>query len=139
MSVQLRIIGSDDPHRESQSLRDWIGRESLLRGRVRAEHQPIQPGEMGALEQVLIVTLGSGGAVTMLARSVTMWLQQRRSELRVEVTAPDGSRAVINASGPAADHVATLFAASTPDEENVDVSAGRASFQSGPDRHEPLF
>ncbi|MEU0502025.1 hypothetical protein [Nocardia sp. NPDC005998] len=138
MDVQLRVAGSHDPHRELVSLRDWTSRESLLRGRVRAEHQPIRPGEMGALEEVLIVALGGGGAATVLARSVSVWLQQRRSELRVEVTTPDGTRVEITGAGPAADQIAKIFETYTPDEEISNAVAGRPSLPGGPDRHEQL-
>ncbi|MFI2475600.1 hypothetical protein [Nocardia xishanensis] len=55
MDVQLRVTGSHDLHHELVSLREWTSRESLLRGHVRAEHQPIRTGEMGAWEDVLIV------------------------------------------------------------------------------------
>ncbi|MGY1868209.1 MULTISPECIES: effector-associated constant component EACC1 [Nocardia] len=138
MDVQLRVAGSHDLHHELVSLRDWTSRESLLRGHVRAEHQPIRTGEMGGLEEVLIVALGSGGAATVLARSIAVWLQQRRSELRVEVTAPDGTRVEITGAGPAADQIAKIFEAHNPDKESSNAVAGRPSFPGGPDRHEQL-
>lgn len=138
MSIQLRIVGSDDPHRELASLWDWVGRESLLRGHIRAESQPIRPDEMGGLEEILIVAIGSGGAATMLVRSVIVWLEQRRSELRVEVTTPDGSRSEITAAGPAADQIAKLIFETAHSKENSNVVTGRAAVEGGSDRHDSL-
>ncbi|MFI7526484.1 hypothetical protein [Nocardia salmonicida] len=146
MTVRLRVVGSDDSHREVTSLREWLGRESLLRGHIHVELEPIRPGEMGGLENILVVAVGSSGAATVLARSVTVWLQQRRSELRVEITGRDGSHVGIDAKGPVAEGIATLadqlgrmIGAPVCGEENSDVDAGRTPVEGGPDRDEPLL
>ncbi|MEV6340283.1 hypothetical protein AB0M12_36845 [Nocardia vinacea] len=109
MQARLEVLGGRDPHEEFMSLRDWLGREPQFRGGVRAAERVVKPGEMGTLEDVLIVALGSGGAATVLARSVSVWLQQRRSGLSVRVTGPNGHCVEIAAEGPAADQVAKLF------------------------------
>jgi hypothetical protein len=46
---------------------------------------------MGAALDVLTVAVGTGGAASVLARSVTTWLIQRRADITVTVTAKDGS------------------------------------------------
>jgi hypothetical protein len=56
---------------------------------------------MGSLVDMLTVAVGAGGALTVLARSIEVWLRQpRRAMVRVKVTGPDGS--VVELS---ADHV----------------------------------
>ncbi len=107
MKARLHVIGGDDTHAELSSLRQWLSSESEFRGRVRIEEAPIQPGHMGGLAEALTVALGSGGALAVLAGSVSVWLQQRRSQLTVKIVNPDGSSQEITASGPAADTLAT--------------------------------
>ena len=106
MEARLLLTGSDNTHDELGSLREWLSAESEFRGRVRIEEAPIQPGQMGGLAEALTVALASGGALTVLAGSVSVWLQQKRSALTVKIVNPDGSSQEITASGPAADTLA---------------------------------
>lgn len=105
--AQVRVLGVADGHPELMSLREWISNESELRGRVRVDEPEPADGQMGGLAEVLTVALASGGALTVLASSVSVWLQQRRSEISVEIVRPDGSLTRVTASGPAADDVAS--------------------------------
>ena len=115
MQAKVRVLGSRDAEGDFRSLRDWLAREPELRGGVRTEEKPVRPGELGALEDVLMVALGSGGAATVLARSVSVWLQQRRSELSVEITAPNGTHVEITGAGPASDQIAKSLGLSQPE------------------------
>lgn len=45
-----------------------------------------RPGEMGGLADALVVALSSGGAGAVLARSLSTWLWQRRSDLKLTIT-----------------------------------------------------
>lgn len=72
------------------SLRDWLAAEDALRGRVELPARPPQPGQMGAALDVLAVALGSGGAGAVLARSLSTWLVQRRTDITVHVSRGDG-------------------------------------------------
>jgi hypothetical protein len=69
----------------------------------------MQPGDMGALAEVLTVALASGGAVTTLAGSVSVWLEQRRSNITVEIVDAHGNSTKVTAGGRAADTVAKNF------------------------------
>ena len=100
MDVGLAVVG-DDRTEETRALHAWLLREDELRGRIRLEHAPSRPGDMGSLVDMLTVAVGAGGALTVLARSIEVWLRQpRRAMVRVKVTGPDGS--VVELS---ADHV----------------------------------
>lgn len=106
MEARLEVIGSSDMQEELGRLRQWLSDEAEFRGRVRVEQAPLQAGQMGGVVEALTVALGSGGALAVLASSVTVWLQQRRSELTVKIVNSDGSSQEITASGPAAETLA---------------------------------
>jgi Effector Associated Constant Component 1 len=107
MDARLVITGGDDTHEDLSSLRQWLADEPEFRGRVRIVEAPIREGQMGGLAEALSVGLASGGALTVLASSVSVWLRERRSKLTVKIVKPDGSSQEITASGPAADVLAT--------------------------------
>lgn len=79
---------------ELRSLFDWLRHEDALRGRVRVEHAPITPGEMGGGLDALVVALGPGGvgaaAVGALIGALATWFQHRRADLRITVTNENG-------------------------------------------------
>ncbi|NDZ77081.1 hypothetical protein G3I19_00795 [Streptomyces sp. SID10853] len=97
MSARVRIAEGHDVAAELASLHQWLAREDALRGRVRIEQRPIGAEHMGALADTLVVAVGSGGAGAVLARSVSVWLQQRRSDVTVEVTSPTGDKVTVAA------------------------------------------
>jgi hypothetical protein len=88
---EVRIFVDDDSPRSAGLLLDWLRREPELRGAVTARHLPGPQGSMGALAEV-VVALGSSGAAAVLARSVHVWLTQRRSDVSVIVSGPGGRR-----------------------------------------------
>jgi membrane-associated two-gene conflict system component 1 (EACC1) len=78
------------------SLNEWLRRTDELRGRVRAVPRVPAPGEMGGPIDVLVVAAGAGGVLTVLANSLTVWLNlPRRSTVTVSVERPDGTRVAI--------------------------------------------
>jgi hypothetical protein len=106
MEARLSLTGADDVHDELGSLRRWLSDEEEFRGRVRVEQASPMPGQMGGLTEALTVALGSGGALAILANSVSVWLRQRRSSLTVKIVNSDGSSQEYTATGPAADTLA---------------------------------
>ncbi|RKN32347.1 effector-associated constant component EACC1 [Micromonospora musae] len=82
---------------ELTSLLDWLRHEDELRGRVRLEHAPVRPEEMGAITDALLVSLGSGGAVAVLAGSLSTWLSQRDTSVEVHVAGADGRQVTLRA------------------------------------------
>ncbi|GAA3853795.1 hypothetical protein GCM10022227_09150 [Streptomyces sedi] len=95
--VRIRVAAGEDGARELASLRRWLEAEAGLRGAVDVERRPVGAGEMGALADTLTVAVGAGGVVTVLAGSLSGWLRQRRSDVRVEITASDGRRVSVTA------------------------------------------
>lgn len=87
------------------SLDSWLSREEEFRGAVRRELTALTASQMGGALEVLVISVGSGGALTVLVSSISTWLKERRSKISVEVTRPDGSTFSISAEGKVADTI----------------------------------
>ncbi|MGW8332558.1 effector-associated constant component EACC1 [Streptomyces sp. NPDC055897] len=97
--ARLLITLPQDPNALS-SLHAWLQREDELRGRLRMEGSAAASEtseEMGGLLDVLSIAVGSGGAGAVLARSLSTWLSHRHTELKVNITAPDGRSLEVDA------------------------------------------
>ncbi len=91
MTVTLAVSGADG-EAQLRSLADWLEREDGLDGvRIDAVTPSVEPGRMGALSDALLVTLGSGSAGAVLARSIVVWLGTRTSDVTVKITHAKGS------------------------------------------------
>ncbi|KND23825.1 effector-associated constant component EACC1 [Streptomyces acidiscabies] len=89
MDVGIRVSGGDEIA-ELAALWDWLRGERDLRGLVDAVRRPSAEGELGGAFDMLTVALGSGGAVAVLARSLTSWLSSRRPDVTLTVTGVTG-------------------------------------------------
>lgn len=94
---QVRVVQAADKQSELLSLHQWLSREDELRGRVELDQPSPEPGQMGAVDDVLVVALGGSGAVTVLANSLRVWLTQRHADVVIEVSSPHGRRVTIDA------------------------------------------
>jgi len=91
VDVQISIVG-DDRLEGLESLSDWLRGEPDLAGRVRPVGTTPSPGELGSAMDALTVALGSGGALSVLATSLKVWLSQpRRTNLRLRINNADGA------------------------------------------------
>ncbi|WP_018348269.1 effector-associated constant component EACC1 [Longispora albida] len=95
---------ADDLH----SLREWLVAEDLLRGRVRAVRPIPDPGTLGSVVETLAVMLGPGGVATAIASVLITWLRRRTGNVKVQVTAPDGSSMELSATNVRNVDAATL-------------------------------
>jgi hypothetical protein len=93
MDVTVRVAEGDTDG-EMRSLRDWLAAEDEFRGRLALGGKVPAPGEMGAVVDLLTVAVGSGGAATVLAGSISAWLRTRRSDVTVEITESVSLRSV---------------------------------------------
>ncbi|GAB3497087.1 hypothetical protein GCM10027521_47370 [Amycolatopsis cihanbeyliensis] len=80
--MTVRLAGSAE---ELRRLAAWLRDEDDLRGRVRLQQRPTEPGEMGSLADVLVVVLASGGVVNTTVKSVFAWLRHRRDAQQVSL------------------------------------------------------
>lgn len=97
VSVWLSVEG-DDPVEGLAELADWLGQESDLRGLVSPVPAVPGPGELGALTDTLVAAVGSGGAISILAASLKVFLAQpHRSDVRIVLRTADGRRVEVDA------------------------------------------
>lgn len=81
----ITVSADREPDEELASLDQWLRDEPLLRGKVDRRRPAPRAGEMGALTDALVVALGGGGVGAVLAESVTLWLRQRRSDVKIVI------------------------------------------------------
>jgi membrane-associated two-gene conflict system component 1 (EACC1) len=97
--VDVSLVVSSSDRRMTSALYEWLRRENYLRGKVRLGRGPAHPEHMGDLANIITVAIGSGGLITVLVSSVTTWLSQRRNEVEIEFTSPDGKSIKVNSRG----------------------------------------
>ena len=121
MEVRLAIEGTHATD-SLVALHDWLRAADELRGRVHMRRPSPAEGRMGAVADVLTVAVGAGGAggaLTVLAASVSVWLKQPRPAVQVTVERPDGTRVEINGEHLRdTDQLETLLRLSLHDDES---------------------
>lgn len=81
-----------------EALNAWLGDEPELRGMISAAEARPGPGELGAVADVLVAAVSSGGAVTVLLGSIKTFLTQPHGQhVELEVTSPDGTKVTLTA------------------------------------------
>jgi membrane-associated two-gene conflict system component 1 (EACC1) len=71
--------------------------EPELRGRIHLADAPAPAGTMGSVPELVVAATAAAGVFTALARSLSVWLVQRRGDLEVKVTGPDGRQVSVKA------------------------------------------
>jgi len=93
--ADLRIT-VDAQDSDVESLQDWLRGEPEFRGHLRQGEAPAQAGTMGAVVDV-IVGVASSSAATTLAKSLQVWLTQRRADVTIRLSGPEGREIVLDA------------------------------------------
>ena len=98
MQARIAVDGRDA---DRESLCDWLRNEPELRGRLQLSAAPTPDGTMGAptdlVVQVSAALAGASAIWAALAKSLSVWLVQRRSDLTITVTGPDGRKVSVSA------------------------------------------
>ena len=98
MRATITVQGSTA---DEDSLREWLRREPDVRGHLAVVPGPGPAGTMGPTSDLVVqVAATAAGATAVwaaLARSLTVWLTQRRSDLSVTITGPKGRTVVVEA------------------------------------------
>jgi Effector Associated Constant Component 1 len=76
------------------ALKAWFDEVAELRGRSTVEVGPTRSGDLGGVSDVLVVALGSGGAVSVVAASLMRWLSARRRSYPLKLTVIKGKNKV---------------------------------------------
>lgn len=90
MQVRLTVAG-DDATAAMRSLEAWLAGQDELRGRVRPGVIAPQPGAMGSVAEVLVVTVGQAGVATAVASVLISWIRRQAGKVSVNVTRSDGA------------------------------------------------
>jgi hypothetical protein len=98
MEAEARISIANGTLADLESLCDWLNREHALMGRVRLTGSPLRENELGAASEVLVIAVGSGGAISVLAGALKAWVSlPRRTDIRIRVQGADGRVVQIDA------------------------------------------
>lgn len=109
MEVRISCAGGDRAA-GLESLGDWLRGEPSLAGRLRFSGPAPGEGELGAIADALVVAVGSGGMLSVLASSLKAWLTRPRgSDVRVRIQVDAGRMIEINASRIDGDRVDELI------------------------------
>jgi hypothetical protein len=82
MDVEISVSDPGLNPRTLKNLQDWLLNEpALVDCRITRPPAIPEPGQMGALSEVLVVALGSGGSAAALAGSLSVWLSTRVNDL----------------------------------------------------------
>ena len=87
-------IQTDDIYQAS--LFEWLRSDGGLRGLVTRSTGHPDPGQMGALSDVL-VNVSTPVAVSALTASLSVWLTQRKSDVKLTVKKDDGREITLDA------------------------------------------
>ena len=91
MKIDIRVLCAADAEADVRSLYDWLKSEyDLCQSRVGLTSPRINDGEMGTGLEIVTVALSSGGTVTVLANSLSVWLRTRGTDLTFEISGPTG-------------------------------------------------
>ncbi len=89
MDIAISVSNAPD---ELQHLYRWLRREEdLPASSINIAPRPPGPEDMGALSDVLVVALGAGGAGAVLANSLSVWILNRKSDLKLRFSGRGGT------------------------------------------------
>jgi hypothetical protein len=97
VEVRISCVGGDRAI-GIESLGDWLRGEPELAGRLRVAGPMPGEGELGVLADVLVVAVGSGGTLSVLATSLKAWLARPHGQhVRIRVRRDGGETVEIDA------------------------------------------
>ncbi|WP_410617285.1 effector-associated constant component EACC1 [Amycolatopsis sp. lyj-109] len=103
-------VSVNDPALQ-ESLLDWLRGDPELGPAVRKRYAAPKPGELGTIADAVVISVGSGGALTVLASAVKAWVQRPRGKhvvLRVR-RGESGEETTIDADRVGSDDIETIL------------------------------
>ena len=88
--LHIAVDGRDS---DAESLQDWLRGEPEFRGQLRQGEAPGPDGAMGAVVDVIVGVVSSGAATT-LAKSLQVWLTQRRADVTLKLSGPGAGSSI---------------------------------------------
>jgi hypothetical protein len=97
MEITLSV-SADERVDTLESLRSWLTYEPELTGSVTPVPAATRAGALSWATDALLVALGSGGTLSVLAASLKAWFNQpRNADVRIEIRDGTGRSVVIDA------------------------------------------
>jgi hypothetical protein len=96
VDARITVDGSGSPD-ALRDLREWLGHEPELRGRVTPVQPTVEPGSLGPVLEALLVAIAPGGVAAALVTGIVAWIRQRHSDLAVHIEYPGGTKINIDA------------------------------------------
>ncbi len=103
MAAEIRFSVDGFDAEAAGDLWRWLSGVDELRGRVRLVDRPMSASQAAAqamgptVADTVAVGLGAGGAISVLAQALVVWLRQPRGlAIRLKVTRPDGGTAELS-------------------------------------------
>lgn len=93
MSGPVITLATGSPP-EAFALKAWFDDLPDLRGRSTVQVGPAQVGNLGGVSDVLVVALGSGGAVSVVAGALVRWFSVRQRSHPLKLTVTNGKKKV---------------------------------------------
>ncbi|XUL86167.1 effector-associated constant component EACC1 [Streptomyces galilaeus] len=91
MDITL-AVDSDQGEADLRSLQRWLLQDPGLRQVPVTRPAPAPgAGDMGAVGEILLASLGAGGAGAILANSLSVWLRSRVTPVKVRIEGPQGT------------------------------------------------
>ncbi|TCC35401.1 effector-associated constant component EACC1 [Kribbella speibonae] len=88
--IAISVSEAPDADAEIRSLFRWLQREEDVPRPTFTQSAP-GPEDMGGVSDVLVVALGSGGVGAALAASLSIWVRQRTSDLKLTFRGQKGT------------------------------------------------
>lgn len=108
MSIRISLEDKGQTS-ELESLSDWLRREPRLSGRVSVTGPVPDATELGALVDAVVVAVGSGGMLSVLATSLSSWLSlPRKSSVRIRIQGEANRSVEIDADRVDAERIEAL-------------------------------
>ncbi|MFE4691699.1 hypothetical protein ACFRH6_16760 [Streptomyces sp. NPDC056749] len=118
VEAQISVTELDE-RKQLESLNSWLRLDSNFRGRTSLSGTPSE-GDLGTAVELLAVAIGSGGVISVLATSLSTWLQQpKKTDITLKVTGPNGTTVEIDAKRATPQEVTALLNKALGTEEEA--------------------
>jgi hypothetical protein len=87
MLIEIKIE-SRDPATDLAELWEWLDGEPKLRALLHKTPRRMTESELGTVWDAISIAVGSGGVLTVLARSLSTWLKSRRGSVMMTIKTP---------------------------------------------------
>ncbi|MEU0840384.1 hypothetical protein ABZ370_13060 [Streptomyces sp. NPDC005962] len=96
VEAHIRTASANE-RKHLESLESWLRLDSNFQRKTRLSGT-LAEDDLGAAVELLAVAIGGGGVISVLATSLSAWLQQpRKSDITLKVTGPSGTTVEIDA------------------------------------------